>query len=779
MLFLIPIVSMASEELILPQYTEEYTNWLELSEEERQKTIEPPAYQAIETSENAIYPFSNQADRNEVGASLLPPKYQRQYYGAVKDQGFSNACWAYAAASMFDVNYYLTNDLTKKTFSNLHMEYITTNQYNPNGFHRKIDDGGNIQIALAYATNGMGVALESNMPTYNITSTQVCDVPIDSKVTDYIELSGQRQIKEYLYKYGVVPVYTFMGNHTYFSSSVLYGNSDLAYCCTNSNQTANHAVTLIGWNDEYTNSSFPGKKGAYIALNSYGTAFGNNGLYYIFYDDTFVNKTIFGATNMTDINYDYLYQHDLYGWTAECGYLSGTYAANVFQRQDTTHTEKLTEVSSYFPQAGNITIYINANGNDVKTTSATKIIKTSISQPGYHTIKLNDEIILQNEQFVIGIKYPGSMFAEIPTPTGWCSTATSNWGESFISSDGIHYYDMQQKYADYRYANACIKAFTEKASLLPSNIVDEYAGDLASYVFDAQYYAEHNPDVYLAFGYQERALRNHWNLYGKAEGRAASSIFNGTYYASQNADLVAVFGYDYIALYNHFMNNGFAEYRSSSPEYDGMYYKTHYGDLNNMTSMQLIRHYAQYGKKELRRASRTYDISNFLFDAQVYAVCNPDVVNVYGTNADSLKKHWYAYGIAEGRIASLLFDAQYYLKNNRDVANAYSSTNYRAAYQHFIQDGFAEGRQGNAIFSANYYFEKNGDIRSAFGDNYLLGLNHFVTFGKNEKRLTSSKFNNSSYQAQNGDLRSVFQENQEQYLIHYLRFGQNENRICL
>lgn len=773
MLCLFPILSLASEELVLPQYTEEYKNWLELSEEEKQNLIEPQAYESVVQDEE-IQPFSEDINTN-VSASNLPQKYQRSYYGKVKNQGGSNACWVYSAVSMFDTNYYLSNHLTKKSFSNLHMDYATSYQYNQNGFNRRVDSGGNVQIALAYATNGMGIPLESAMPT-TINSSTIGNVAKDAKVNDYIKLQGQNEIKNYLYNYGVVPVFTYSYGDSYFSDSNLYNNSNLAYCCTNANQSANHAVTLIGWDDHYTNANFPGRQGAYIVLNSYGTAFGNNGLYYIFYDDTFVGGITYGVTNTTDINYDYLYQHDPYGCIAEGGYRTGTYAANVFTRENPNYTEKLTEVSSYFPEAGNVTIYINANDSDVRTSSATKVMNTYISQPGYHTIKLNQEILLKNSKFVIGIKYPGVMSAEIPTSSGWCSTVTSNFGESYLSNDGRNYADMQQVYSSYRYANACIKGFTQKTNQIA---VKEYSDDLPNYVFNARYYADHNPDLYIAFGYDETALRNHWNIFGKAEGRASSSIFNVKYYVSENPDLLKAFGHDYIALYHHFMNSGYGEYRKSSPEYDGNYYKNHNTDLKDMTSMELIRHYSLFGKNELRRANTNYDITNFLFDAQIYANCNPDVVNAFGNNEYLLKTHWYQYGIAEGRIASFLFDAKYYLSNNEDLRKAFSSTNYVAAYEHFISNGFAEERQANVIFSATYYLDQNSDLKKAFGNNNLSAVNHFVIFGKKEGRIASSTFNVITYRLKNVDLRKAFQENYEQYLIHYFQFGQYENRTCL
>ena len=282
-LLCIPIVAMADESFFAPEYTEEYKKWTELSSEEKEQVIEPQQIyklpQDLENNNTEVF-----AENQNVGNSSLPAKFSRTDYGKVRNQGSTNSCWAQSAATVFETNYFVTTS-ARKNFSALHMDYITSKTYNSNGFNRKYDIGGNMSIALAYATNGMGIALESNMPT-NINSQTLKNVQSTAKVSDY-DLITQSNIKEYIYKYGVVATYTYISGTKYFSSYLLTNNNDLAYYCSNENIFPNHAVTIVGWDDNYTNSAFEGKKGAYIALNSYGSSFGNNGLYYIFYDDVF------------------------------------------------------------------------------------------------------------------------------------------------------------------------------------------------------------------------------------------------------------------------------------------------------------------------------------------------------------------------------------------------------------------------------------------------------------------------------------------------------------
>jgi len=114
-------------------------------------------------------------------------------------------------------------------------------------------------------------------------------------------------------------------------------------------------------------------------LNSYGTSFGKNGLYYIFYNDVFMrNADFFAVTKTENCNYKNLYQYDEYGQTATIGWSilsGGTYAANVFTRK-TSQAEDLTELGIYFPTTENVTIYVNANGNDKNKNHATYVFSS-------------------------------------------------------------------------------------------------------------------------------------------------------------------------------------------------------------------------------------------------------------------------------------------------------------------------------------------------------------------------------------------------------------------
>lgn len=66
-------------------------------------------------------------------------------------------------------------------------------------------------------------------------------------------------------------------------------------------------------------------------------------------------------------------------------------------------------------------------------------------------------------------------------------------------------------------------------------------------VFDPIYYADHNPDLYEAFGYDTDQLQEHFLTCGMKEGRPGCADFNVAVYKEQNADLAAAYGDDLAA----------------------------------------------------------------------------------------------------------------------------------------------------------------------------------------------------------------------------------------
>ena len=128
-------------------------------------------------------------------------------------------------------------------------------------------------------------------------------------------------------------------------------------------------------------------------------------------------------------------------------------------------------------------------------------------------------------------------------------------------------------------------------------------------LFNAEYYANMNPDLKSAFGYDSGKLYNHYLTCGIKEGRSASPIFDPVYYLNNNLDLKNAYGNDYTRAYNHWITYGCAEGRDSSRYYNGFYYRNNNADLNNAyfssgtlgdSYYKLALHYLKYGIGERR-----------------------------------------------------------------------------------------------------------------------------------------------------------------------------------
>lgn len=93
--------------------------------------------------------------------------------------------------------------------------------------------------------------------------------------------------------------------------------------------------------------------------------------------------------------------------------------------------------------------------------------------------------------------------------------------------------------------------------------------------FDYSYYADSYPDLKSAFGYDKELLWNHYIQFGKAEGRVARFVettggnttgtyanFDYKFYADSNPDVKAALGYNKKNLWNHYQKYGKKEGRA-------------------------------------------------------------------------------------------------------------------------------------------------------------------------------------------------------------------------
>jgi hypothetical protein len=155
-----------------------------------------------------------------------------------------------------------------------------------------------------------------------------------------------------------------------------------------------------------------------------------------------------------------------------------------------------------------------------------------------------------------------------------------------------------------------------------------------------------------------------------------------------------------------------------------------------------------------------------------YGASHPDLLAVFGFNADALWQHYLTYGQAEGRQLDL-FDEVSYLASHDDLLNAFGS-DAQAALNHYISNGYAEGRAKNR-FRGSQYLASHKDLITAFGYDPATAAQHFVQMGYAEGRSRDT-FDEGRYLASNADLIQHFGTDLEGATQHYILYGMSENR---
>jgi C1A family cysteine protease len=401
---------------------------------------------------------------NKIVRLSYPPSYDLRNLNkltSVRSQGSCGSCWTFGTYSSLEST---LMPAQQKDFSEQHL--------NANhGFDFAECAGGNAFMSTAYLARWTGPAAESDFP-YPYAPLGIEGYALQNHIQQVIFLPERMNfldndtIKYFVTNYGAV-YFAFRWNASYYNSvnhSYYYTGSD----------SANHAVAIVGWDDNYDKNNFniaaPGN-GAFIVRNSWGNTWGENGYFYIsYYDNSLTEFRSFNNAEATN-NYDKIYQYDPLGWSNSAGYGDTVaWAGNIFEAQD---DKPLFAVSFYTTDLNvNVTIYIykNVSGTTDPRNGSLAATKTgTFSYPGYRTVVLDSSVPLSSgEKFSVVIKvldssyiYPLALEDDI---AGYSSSASANVGESFVSHSGTSWSDLGSMWN----ANACIKAFTKTPSYAPS-----------------------------------------------------------------------------------------------------------------------------------------------------------------------------------------------------------------------------------------------------------------------------------------------------------------------
>lgn len=239
-------------------------------------------------------------------------KQSRYYLGdyielPVRNQGDFGTCWAFAVLNSLETNLALQGETYD--FSEMHMAVLMTGDADMGG--------GDTEFSIQYLFGNHGPVLEETVP-YKLYSQeeaeQMHELPAVVKTNQLTVFSNKevvddwedkkniiKSVKQYIPYQGSIAVNIDASQITENDNTqmAMYTNENTIW-----DSESSHMVTLVGWDDYYPANNFPQEDkpthdGAFIALNSWGEEWGENGLFYISYDDLSVYTEMI-AVGITD-----------------------------------------------------------------------------------------------------------------------------------------------------------------------------------------------------------------------------------------------------------------------------------------------------------------------------------------------------------------------------------------------------------------------------------------------------------------------------------------------
>lgn len=407
----------------------------------------------------------------------LPSSYDLRDYGfvtPVKDQGNTANCWAFATMAALE-SHLLKTENTSYTlspqwdFSENNLKNVMSS-LGRNGTDKLVNSGGNMLMSLAYLIRWSGPINESDDP-YNSNYTNISEDVYPLKHVQGVKFIPNRQnyldndyIKESVLENGAV--YISMYWDSFFEKNdAYYFYNGSGY---NFNSNYMHAVTIVGWDDNYPKNNFLIQSegmgnGAFIIKNSWGTNAGNNGYYYVSYydqmlgfDNTYAGFAFTNVENVT--NYDYNYNYNPLGFTNV--FPVNSTSAKFANQWAALKSGTLKSFGLYVVSPSICTANLIVNGISIGNTTS------YLSSAGFHTILFNQAAYVnvgQTFRVEITLQHIGSSHTYIPLEERIenYSNVVSGYNQSFLwlRKNGVdQWVDLKTEVDN---ANICLHVYTE------------------------------------------------------------------------------------------------------------------------------------------------------------------------------------------------------------------------------------------------------------------------------------------------------------------------------
>ena len=375
-----------------------------------------PSYSGTAEEEADIIEFD---DETAIPLSCRPVSMADECYYVseympdnIQGQGLYGTCWAFSSVALAEISM-IKNSVSDSSvdLSEGQLIYNVYHTYeDPLGnmgddkMHRWsgswLSDGGSLMQTTMALAAWKGIGDESVVPyssmddDMTLTSEQQSASLGILTEARWFNMSQRDVVKNMIIQYGAVSA-SMYHNDRYF-------NEDAGAYYQNYTSKTNHAITVIGWDDDYSASNFnysPEGDGAWICRNSWGDWWGLDGYCYISYYDKAISDSRAYSLEMTGKEvYDNNYQYDGGYYSGAMGLPSGYDFYNTF----TATCDEELRAAGIFMYSTDVEYSLQVYNRKTGEAMLSEPVTGCTQETGYYTVELPEPVALsEGDEFAV------------------------------------------------------------------------------------------------------------------------------------------------------------------------------------------------------------------------------------------------------------------------------------------------------------------------------------------------------------------------------------------